>query len=348
MHLWTVGVKTRSLQKIPDIFFLHPLLAQQHLKNSSDWHTMTNTGGLRFLSLSGELRNKVYRLLLCHPTAIALEGDEIWPDSNYPIGNRLSAQLLRTCRQIHTETQPILYGENTFTIQFDNTWGPYYSTRDNCEALRVLFTYTATGSHEKPVPGGILPHLRRFCIKIRYTEEHNLVKMRAEIRSLVKRLQEGVTGGIDHLRVECDLACSNGDDSIRWDDPWWDNYCTENWKQCVGMLRTWLGRLYGVKEVVIEGLPEGDADVLRKRVTGTISGGEGELRGLLDRYEVLERYTDDIDFCEEELKEALLAVERDDVEGFEENKARILRGLRERWEGLQELFNSEKVVQKKE
>jgi len=62
-----------------------------------------------FLSFPPEIRNKIYSLVLINPTSIELDHDHnYWAE--YTL--KLTAQLLRTCLQIHTEALPILYGEH--------------------------------------------------------------------------------------------------------------------------------------------------------------------------------------------------------------------------------------------
>lgn len=74
-----------------------------------------------FLLLPGEIRNTIYRLLLTM-TPLHIDTRRRKLDFHYALTTRadvlsihLHPSLLRTCRQIHYEAQPILYGENTFT-----------------------------------------------------------------------------------------------------------------------------------------------------------------------------------------------------------------------------------------
>lgn len=58
-------------------------------------------------NLPGEIRNRIYRLVLVHQ-----------PDCNIlPLsGKRSSAPLLHTCQQIRSEARSIYYGENNFHV----------------------------------------------------------------------------------------------------------------------------------------------------------------------------------------------------------------------------------------
>ncbi len=62
-----------------------------------------------FLDLSGEVRNRIYRLVLRGEPVQFTDG------TNF----EHSASLLRTCKTIHEETRPILYGENDFIFERD-------------------------------------------------------------------------------------------------------------------------------------------------------------------------------------------------------------------------------------
>lgn len=61
-----------------------------------------------FLSLSGELRNKIYRLLF-------VTEDKV--DFGHPRNFGRSSHFLSTCKQVHDEGRSILYSENTFYLQ---------------------------------------------------------------------------------------------------------------------------------------------------------------------------------------------------------------------------------------
>jgi len=72
--------------------------------------SVTATKGLGFLSLSGEIRNRIYRL--------TMKGDNpvyFINGSNF----EHSANLLRTCKLIHEEARALLYGENEFIFERD-------------------------------------------------------------------------------------------------------------------------------------------------------------------------------------------------------------------------------------
>lgn len=66
-------------------------------------------------------------------------------------------------------------------------------------------------------------------------------------------------------------------------------------------------------------------------------GGVGSGMPLLlltGRYEALGKYAHDIGFCEHDLRQALLAVERDDEDEFKVRKAAIFQSVKMRWEEM--------------
>ena len=66
--------------------------------------------GVGFLSLSGEIRNRIYRLILKGEPVHFIDG------TNF----ERSGSLLRTCKQIYTEARLILYRENEFIFERDS------------------------------------------------------------------------------------------------------------------------------------------------------------------------------------------------------------------------------------
>ncbi|KAK3309281.1 uncharacterized protein B0T15DRAFT_509660 [Chaetomium strumarium] len=282
-----------------------------------------------FLSLPAELRIKVYRLVLCYPDAIG-EWSKTLGTAWLENPSRLGSQLLRICKQIHADALPILYGENTFELEISNTWGPYYYGIDYPPAL--------SGIWGERFGRAALPHLRRLSIRVRYTEDHKLSLIREAVREIVTNLQRSpLSSCIEFLRLDCELDCNNENDEINWRHPCWNDYEVEgDRKQCIGVLRLWLGCLRNVEELVIDGLPEKDADVLRDRCQNRSK----ETPALVDMYAALEQHVGAT--YKEDLAKALLAAEADDIEKLKATTADILEKMRARWEAVK---NDEKLWQ---
>ena len=68
---------------------------------------------ISFFDLSAEIRNDIYHLCLHYPATIRINEDRprIFRSR---VRTELQGQLLRTCRQAHTEGSPVLYGSNSF------------------------------------------------------------------------------------------------------------------------------------------------------------------------------------------------------------------------------------------
>ncbi|KAM7214647.1 hypothetical protein V8F06_009968 [Rhypophila decipiens] len=152
-----------------------------------------------FLSLPGEVRNKIYRLLLCHAEVIPHDCD------NYD-RLRLGSQFLRTCRQVNIEGRSILYGENTFEIELSNIHGPGWNAI-NC-AWRRRF---GRDTWEAP-----LSLVRRISFHIRYAYCHEIVGLRDDVKKATEALGWEVQRGkyLDFLRLDCHLDCGNENDKI--------------------------------------------------------------------------------------------------------------------------------------
>lgn len=276
-------------------------------------NTIQPSRGFRFLRLPAELRVMIYRLALC---------------SNKPINPRstsanLSAQLLRTCRQVHAEGKVILYDENTFQIELSNTLGL-------CHSGRIVPTVLADFYAQRR---RVTPPLLRLHIQVRYTEAHKLSILRENVMWLVDRLREQQLP-IRSLQLDCDLHCHDEteaeDDGGAYAAPYLSSHLFEasDIDQCRYMLRSWFGRLRGIREVTINGMTEADTEAMRERMQReTLTREEAKARTLLDRFLVLSEYAKDIYFCEQDLRAALLAAEDDDVPSFEAAQARILRSV---------------------
>jgi len=285
----------------------------------------TNSRRPRFLSLPPEIRKMIYRLaFFCKSSSD--------PTSCLPE----SGQVIRTCKHIYSEALPILYGEYTSEIDISNTWGPRYTKCYYSDSLDAMFD----GPHYKPFRQryreAVLLHLRSFRVEIKYTEMHSLQLIRNEVRDIIDRLLKMST--VRFLELVCELDCDNENFMINWRDACWDNYDRDGSKrECIGMIRTWFGRLRGVQKVVIKGLPDKDAETLRARLQAPAQGAEGPrklLMALPGMYASLEKHVRGSPIYEEDLEAALLAAESDNVEEFKVRKDAIHEALKKHWEGI--------------
>ncbi|KAM7191193.1 hypothetical protein V8F33_009064 [Rhypophila sp. PSN 637] len=171
-----------------------------------------------FLSLPGEIRNKIYRLVLCdHEVIDNYTYSQIPAHSGCARGElHKSAQLLRTCRQIHTEAMPILYGENTFQIDTNNYKGggvylkyagalgpvfyqPYWFSRDDDNEVDIR-EQERKREQWRQDRARRCSLLRRFHVVICYDGYHPFADIRESIReitSLLLHKREGTTSKTD-------------------------------------------------------------------------------------------------------------------------------------------------------
>lgn len=71
------------------------------------------TNVFSFLTLPGEIRNQILRLVLTHRTQIVIHSFSMFRPP-CPVTLGLATNILRTCKKVYHEGRSILYGENTF------------------------------------------------------------------------------------------------------------------------------------------------------------------------------------------------------------------------------------------
>lgn len=141
------------------------LLLRKDPPNSLNLDTMSSQPQSRLLSLPAELRNQIWELLLVHTAHIP---KTILETATTP-APRPSACLLRTSKQVHTETLPILYGENTFLAH------PSLLT----SLPSLLLTKRTLRSQTLPpiVHSRLLPYIRKFYIHVRLDTDPRFSKL---------------------------------------------------------------------------------------------------------------------------------------------------------------------------
>ncbi|KAK4450441.1 hypothetical protein QBC34DRAFT_460849 [Podospora aff. communis PSN243] len=296
-----------------------------------------------FLSIPGELRNKIYRILFIYskPTSSGRRRGNI----------RHSGQLIRTCKQVYNESLSILYGERTFGVTISNIHGPHVGGLLIDKVLDdVMFNTRHCKEFRQKHRQAVLPHIRRLHIDIEYTYAHRLRTIRHDVRNIVHRLQQDDIRPLDFLELNCKLDYEDQcNANYRTEE--WDSYITDidgDETECCAMLRTWFGSLRNVKEVVINGLPDKDAEILRRRLQTRTKDEEGSVlpeapeMALAAMYAALEKHAEGIPACAEDLEKALSAAEGDQVEDFRTRKNAIQESLKKHWEAI----NSDKKLWK--
>lgn len=266
----------------------------------------------QLLTLPAEVRNMIYNLLFIH--------DGIFDTQHHNERPKLSAQFLRTCRQIYDEGFPILYGANTWVFEFENTAGPHHDV----DGWPIPLEKTV----EK-----ILPHLRRIMIRVRFTDDHKVAPMRDAVRHLAEALTRAPK--LEYVELGCDLHCDAEKQFFDFGEAYADSYVVRDGgeKEMFRALRTWLGQLHDIKQVVVHGLKDDEAEEIKTRLQGL---EDPERKSLTDMYTALEERAERVGFPAESLKRALLAVEDDDMERFKERSSRAVAVWKNRVKEMEE------------
>lgn len=105
--------------------------------------TKADEGKVSFLDLSAELRNRIYSLaLITNEDSITLCKDAYVNRVDPPKKHFLSPKILASCKQIHQEATPILYGSNSIMIRQYTYRSHIASIGDSRQYLRnVGFRY---------------------------------------------------------------------------------------------------------------------------------------------------------------------------------------------------------------
>jgi hypothetical protein len=238
-----------------------------------------------FLTLPLEIRTIIYRLLLHH--------DE--PIPRFFLGGGLNPAILRTCRQILSESRPILYGENIFQMKI---WSKYGDER-------ASFVKCGHFAERAELEFGLrLKDMRQFEILVEVQCEDEVWGVKSAVRAVSKVLSEFPK--LDYLHISLD-GCGCFD------------------AQSVSHVLESFTLLRNVRRVVLDGVPPVYAQYLERKMTGS-----SPLDHLPKMYEALELYAGPFDCCEDSLQEACDAMEEDDVDRFKRVREEIITMVTER------------------
>lgn len=233
----------------------------------------------------------IYRLLFIHDEAISSAGAP------------LSSALLRTCRQILGESQPILCGENTFLMEIWAEQRPpgvpwrFWGRFLDC---RTLIQWPGRAKD------GRLRRMKRWEVKILLEREQFIPPVKAGVRKICQILSD--LPDLESLHVEVDGL----------------GYQFPRILQSFTLLRN-------IQKVKFDGVPPVYAQYLK----GKMIGGE-PLDHLPKMYDALQNYAGPFEECESSLKEACDAMENDDVEVFKSARAYIIKTVTKRMEDAEE------------
>lgn len=114
------------------------------------------------LSLPGEIRNKILRVLLTHETPIVIHSfGTLKPPK--PVKLYLTPNIIQVCRTLHDEGRSILYGENLFQAHHMLLAGAVYAL-DSC----------------RPIAPHYISLVRRFHVRVRLDSDPYYLPSQAE------------------------------------------------------------------------------------------------------------------------------------------------------------------------
>jgi hypothetical protein len=231
-----------------------------------------------FFELPPEIRTMIYRLLLCNKGPIGL----------LRFKNHLSPSILRTCRQVLTESRIILYSENIFSMQiFEKADGP-----------RAYFLKCDHFGLEGQVMWGLrLKDMKRFDISVWLQTEEDFWDTKAAVRAVCNVLSR--IPQLDYLHITLD---GRGFDA-----------------QSFPRVLESFTLLRNIESVLVDGVPPVYTQYLQSKLTGC-----SPLDHLPKMYEALEFYAGPFDCCEEALQDACGAVEEDNVDRFQRVREEII------------------------
>ena len=265
-----------------------------------------------FLKLPPEIRNMIYRILLCH---------------NGPIGSvnlvkdhiGLHPKVLRMCHQVLSEARIILYRQNVFRILIHDemeTRADFLALNDRFIAQSVLEAKTRLGTR--------FQEMRRFEISVLAGMGSNIRRIKAAVRSVTEVLRG--LDQLDYLHLKFPVsesypqspnlnlsAQSRLTDYLHLYSPPYP-FASLHFRSLEGF-----AALRNVGTVVLDGIDPEYGQYLTKTMTGC-----SPLDYLPKMYDALKLYAGPFDYCALLLREACDAMEMDDVDRFKHVREDII------------------------
>jgi hypothetical protein len=267
--------------------------------------TARGEGTIVFLKLPLEIRIIIYRLLLCYPEPIPSGYRTPWYKHKCP-------PILRTCRDILLEAQPLLYGENVFSMTIYNTWmGVGRARFVKCEHF---------GLDAEENFGSRLKDLRKFEIVVELQGEEDIKPVKSAVRDVCK-----VLSGFDEICYLRIILNSGG-----------SYFNPRPYAQVLSSFAL----LRNVQSVFLDGILPAFKDYLEREITGS-----SPLDHLPKMYDALFFYAGHFDCCDKDLRKAMEAMEENDIKQFKKARLRVVRKVFYRMEeGAKLLFTHDARV----
>ena len=263
-------------------------MADSPLETTSNGETGAST---TFLHLPPELRNMIYRLLVCDDCTLARGSIA----TLYPA-------ILRTCRQIRTEARSILYGENVWEIQI----------MEFLDAEIARFMNSAHFGEYIEYP---FHHLRQEMRKFRILVSLDAGDDPTTVRSAVRKVAKALSSIPHWTFLDIELHYFDMDDGG-------DVASTPGLGGTGEFCDVLQGfsSLRNVRKVLLNGVPPVYAKYLTRKMTGC-----APLDYLPSLYDALEEYGGRYSFCQDSLTEACYAMEGGDISRFKAARAEIVK-----------------------
>ena len=348
---------------LPTSHFVNALLAAR--PDEWSWFVLAMASSPFLKKVPGELRNKIYRLLLVNDKPITKDH---WPfelearkDGRVyrkriapPEKLKIHPAILATCRQILLEAKPILYHENTLELlaiqRFQLTrsrkpgqdlndvfvchWIPYMKLK--IPWLKDIFRIGPRG----------LQRFRRLIFKLelyspsyKNPDEYCVTKNLLVLRNAVRDLSNVLAGQpeIQYLKLQVDWVLpSSGNHGLR--QPWHESPERLEWLKeqrmvLCAVVATYFGELRRITTVELQFPPDvthGWLDAVREEVAQKMaSSSTSNGNVLLRMYEVLESKTSLFAGCDSLRENGLRAVVKGDVAAFKDIRKRMMDEIHE-------------------
>lgn len=276
----------------------------------------THQGRSPFLKLPAEIRNLIYRELFVGEDE-AIEVDLTHSGLAQPTsgGGHLSAQFLRTCRQIYLEGRSVLWGCNTWRIRIDHPSGRGKIGRPT---IRLVPPF----GEDSPWPR---KYMRYFHILI-YTQEWCWgCHIRDRLSSLSAYFQSFPQIHELHLELVASYDAADGIPSGAVAVSDYRGRGPLDITRQIKCITTWMAGIRGVAKAKVTGLPSQEAEFLTtKWKSNDPQNSLPEMLKVLEMYALpLAKFGD----IGTDLVRTLDATEDDDMETFKACRERVREGI---------------------
>lgn len=277
--------------------------------------------GPSLLGLPAEVRNMIYRLLLVADKPLGNEAGNEFGFSRPQWAKfreyHLQPAILRTCRQVHQEARPILFGENTIGIQIYATTAQDEFDSDSSDS----FSSGDSSSDEDEMEPKTL--FMNFELKRgpSYSQDHiPSIKKFQRIEIVIDTVYLELEDVGYDVRFLCSTLCKMP--MLHYMSLHLLKECRRNSNKSNKNNHTILGpfgTLRNMRSVAIHGVPQPFAQRLKGLMLGNTPQADGK-----EMYRLLEKYVKGPKGSLSDLQKASVAVKELDFQKFKEIRSKIL------------------------